>query len=86
MIFLAEHSGLSHHNFKEPGRKTESPVKHAQNRAKVADGWTGATLQYSKTTVQCYSHLHTWQSAKTLKKINKKDFQKYLGQIGGGTN
>ena len=26
MIFLTEHSGLSPQNFKEPGRKTESPV------------------------------------------------------------
>ena len=27
VIFLREHSGLSPHNFKEPGNKTESPVK-----------------------------------------------------------
>ena len=47
VIFLTEHSGLSPHNFKEPGRKTESPVKHAQNRAEVANSWAGATLQYS---------------------------------------
>ena len=42
VIFLTEHSGLSPHNFKEPGRKTESPIKQAENRAKVADGWAGA--------------------------------------------
>ena len=52
VIFLTEHSGHSLHNFKEPGRKTESPVKQAQTRAKVADGWAGAILQYNKTYVQ----------------------------------
>ena len=26
VIFLTEHSGLSPHNFKEPGREIESPV------------------------------------------------------------
>ena len=51
VIFMAEPTGLSLHNFKEPDGKTASPAKieAGYTATPVACGWAGAVIEVTRS-------------------------------------